>query len=99
MKIPAFSLALLCVALCSCERGANVKLRGVGDDPTWISSDEARRIGEQLITNRYPQAQIVWALGTGRTFTYRFATNGTVLPLEVVVDRETREAKFESSSP
>jgi hypothetical protein len=98
MKIPALLLALLCVALCSCERSPNVKLGGVGDDPTWISSGETRRVGEQLITNRYPQAQLVSELGEGRTFTYRFSTNGTVSQMAVVVDRKTGKARFESST-
>ena len=77
---------------------ANPKVRLGGDDPTWISTDETRRVGEQLTTNRYPQAQLVQELGMGQTVIYRFATNGTVLPESVVVDRKTGKASFESPS-
>ena len=98
MRIPTLLFALICVALCSCERSPKVKLGGVGDDPTWITTDETRRLGEQLITNRYPQAQLVSEIGEGRTFTYRFSTNGTVSQMAVVVDRKTGKARFESST-
>jgi hypothetical protein len=64
----------------------------------WISADETRRVGERLIAGRYPEAQVVSELGIGPTFTYRFATNGTVLPLSVVVDRKTGKARFETLS-
>jgi len=96
MRIPTLLLALLCIPFSSCERSPKYKLGG--DDPTWISAEETRRVGERLITNRYPRAQLVEELGMGRTFAYRFATNGTVLPMSVVVDRKTGKAKFESSS-
>jgi hypothetical protein len=98
MKVPALLFASLCFALCSCERSPKVKLGGVRDDPTWITTDETRRVGEQLITNRYPQAQLVSELGEGRRFTYRFSTNGTVSQTDVVVDRKTGKARFESST-
>jgi hypothetical protein len=71
---------------------------GIGEDPTWLSNHETLRIGEKLLTNRYPQAQLVEALTEGRTCTYRFTTNGTVAPLAVVVDRITGKAKFQKVS-
>ena len=43
----------------------------------------------------YPQAQIVSESGQGQIYTYRFATNGTVLPLAVVVDRKAGKGRFE----
>ena len=98
MRIPTLFFALLCIGLCSCERSLKVKLGGVGDDPTWITTDETRRVGEQLVTNRYPHAQIVEELGMGQIFRYRFATNDRVLPMSAVVDRKTGRARFESSS-
>jgi hypothetical protein len=98
MRTPTLLIVLLCVALCSCERSPKVKLGGVGDDPTWISSDETRRVGEQLITNRYPRAQIVEELGMGQIVRYRFATNDRALPMSAVVDRKTGKARFESSN-
>ena len=98
MRISTLLFALLCATLCSCDQSPKIKLGGVGDDPTWISTDETRRVGEQLLTNRYPQAHIVSLLGEGQTWTFRFATNGTVSPVAVVVDRKTAKAKFESVS-
>ena len=96
MNIPALLLALLCLTFCSCDHGPKVKFVG-GDDPAWISADETRQVGEQLILSRYPKAQVISELGVGPTVTYRFATNGTVLPVSAVVDRKTGKARFESS--
>ena len=86
--------ASVCVALCSCGGYPAVKV-GVGDDPTWIPAEATRQVGEKLITNRYPRAEIVEEVGIGPIFKYRFATNDTVLPLTVVVDRKTGKARFE----
>ena len=88
-------LALLCVTLCSCERKPEVRLGGVGNDPTWISNDETRQVGMQLLTNRYPQARIVTSIGNGQISTYYFATNDKVMPVAVVVNRKTGKARFE----
>ena len=63
-------------------------------DPSWISQDETRRIGEQLWTNNYPQARFVELRAFGQTWTYRFATNGTVSSEAIVVDRKTGKATF-----
>ena len=93
------TLALLCVVLCSCERDPTITLGGAGDEPGWLSAEATRRAGEQLIAERYPQAQIVSEIGMGQTFTYRFATNGTNSPLSAVVDRKTGKARFEKPSP
>jgi len=54
-----------------------------------------RSDAERLITNRYPHAQVVEERGGGQTFGYRFATNGTVLPISVIVDRKAGKARFE----
>jgi hypothetical protein len=97
MRVLIHLLALICIVLCSCDRSSQVKLV-VGDDPTWISAEETRRVGERLIADRYPQAQVVSELGVRQTFTYRFETNGTVVPMSVVVDRKTGKARFETSS-
>jgi len=51
-----------------------------------------------LLLNRYPQAEIVSEQGEGPTRTYRFSTNGTVVPVVVVVDRKTAKARFEKVS-
>ena len=97
MRIQTFTLILMCLVLCSCSHSSKILVGGIGEDPDWVSNDQARRIGWRLLTNSYPQAQIVTELGEGRTVTYRFATNGTVLPMAVVVDRKTGKASFESS--
>lgn len=70
----------------------------MGDEQTWISTDETRRVAERLVTNCYPQARITEELGMGRTFKYRFEANGTNLPVAIVVDREKGKAKFEDLS-
>jgi|SRR5688572_16168977 len=98
MRILRLLLALLCFGFASCERSPKYRLGGIGDDPTWISTHATRQIGEQLITNRYPYAQIVEELGNGQKFTYRFVTNGTVVPVSVIVDRKTGVARFVTSS-
>ena len=91
------------MTLCSCERSPKIKLGGVGDDPTWISSDESRQVEMQLLTNRYPHARIVSQLTVGQTCTYRFTTNiethlSPLVPVAVVVDRKTAKATFENVS-
>ena len=88
------ALALLCVALCSCQRHHKVNV-AVGDDPAWISNDRTREIGEQFITNRYPNARIVEERGAGQFFAYRFSTNDNLLPLTAIVNRKTGKARFE----
>ena len=54
-----------------------------------------RQVGLELITNRSPGAELVEEVGNGPISKYRFATNDTVLPLTVVVDRKTGKARFE----
>lgn len=60
-----------------------------------LSTDETRRVAMHVLLNRYPQAQIASERNEGQTWTYRFSTNGTTLPVAVVVDRKTAKARFE----
>ena len=89
------ALWLVVLSLCSCSRepdppgGAGAKL---------ISLDRTRAVAMHVLLNRHPQAQIVSESGEGRTWTYRFATNGTLVPLAVVVDRKAGKARFEKVS-
>lgn len=89
-------LALLAVGLllCACSRTPSSS-SDKGDEATWISTDETRRVGMHVLLNRYPQAQIVSELKEGRTWRYRFSTNGITLPVVVVVDRKAAKARFE----
>ena len=98
MKILTLLAALLCVVICSCSQILKVRLSGVGADPTWISNDETRQVGMQLLTNRYPNAQIVTSIGEGQICKYLFTTNGANVPVVVVVDRKTGKARFENVS-
>jgi hypothetical protein len=95
MRILPLLFCVMCLLLCSCDRTPKAKIL-LGGNPAWISTDETRRLGEQLMTNRYPQAIIVSEFIDGQTATYWFSTNSTVLPISVVVDRKARKAKFES---
>lgn len=85
---------LLALVLCSCSQesdsSSNVPL---------ISTDETRRVAMHVLLNRYPKAEIVSEQTTGPTATYRFATNGTTVPLIVVVDRKAGKAHFERVNP
>ena len=94
MKIVLF---LFCLALCSCSRTPTPP-SSTGDDSTLISTDETRKVGMHVLLNRYPQAEIVSEQGEGQTWKYRFSTNGTVVPVVLVVDRKAGKAKFESVS-
>lgn len=87
----------VCLALCSCERSPQPNPGG--DKAKLISTDETRRVGMHVLLNRYPQAEIVSERNDGSISTYRFSTNGTVLPMAVVVDRKTSKARFESVKP
>lgn len=89
------ALWLVVLSICSCSRessppgGAKAKL---------ISLDRTREVAMHVLLNRHPQAQIVSESGDGRTWTYRFVTNGTLVPLAVVVDRKAGKARFEKVS-
>ena len=93
MKI---ALLLLSLLLCSCSRSPSPPAGG--GNPAWLTLDKTREVGMHVLLNRYPQAQIVSELGEGRTWTYRFATNGTLVPLALVVDRKAGKARFEKLS-
>ena len=92
MKI-AWCVALLW--LCSCSREPSAE---GGAEAKLISIDRTREVAMHVLLNRHPQAQIVSESGDGRTWTYRFATNGTLVPLAVVVDRKAGKAKFQKVS-
>lgn len=96
MKTSPFLIALLCVALCSCERSAQTGTGGAGDGSKLTSTDETRRIAMHVLLNRYPQAEIVSESSGELTSRYRFSTNGVVLPVVVVVDRKAGKARFEN---
>ena len=49
-----------------------------------------------VLLNRYPHAEIVSERAEGQNWRYRFSTNGTVVPSEIVVDRKAAKAHFES---
>ena len=93
MKI---ALLLICLGLCSCSRDAASP--PAGKDGKMISTDETRRVAMHVLLNRYPKAEIVSESNDGQTWKYRFSTNGTVVPVVVVVDRKTAKARFENSS-
>lgn len=89
-------LLLVGLALCGvgCDRDPASKL-SVGQDAKLTSTDETRQIAMHVLLNRYPEAQIVNELINGATATYWCATNGTTLPVVVVVDRKAAKAHFE----
>ncbi len=88
-------MLVLCMGLCSCGRGPD---GGGGNASKLRSMDETRQIGMHVLLNRYPQAQIVSESTEGQNWKYRFSTNGVVLPLVVVVDRKSGQARFEKAS-
>lgn len=99
MRIRAVAIVLLCLNLCSCSESPTVRLGGVGDDPSWIRPDEARRMGDQLIARSgYVHAQIVEERGEWQLLRYRYATNDILVPVTVVVDRKTGKARLERVS-
>ena len=88
-------LFLLSVLLCSCSEQPSAK---DGAAVKKISLDRTREVAMHVLLNRHPGAQIVSESGSGLTWTYRFATNGTLVPLAVVVDRKAGKARFEKVS-
>ena len=86
---------LVFLLVCSCSREPSPE---VGTDAKLISLERTREVAMHVLLNRHPQAQIVSESGDGRTWTYRFATNGTLVPLAVVVDRKAGKARFEKVS-
>jgi|ERR1043165_78018 hypothetical protein len=97
MRVLALISIFLCILLCSCHRDSKLHLGG-GEDTSWISAGETERVAEHFLTNRYPGARFDSLLANGATWRYRFSTNGTTLPVAVlvVVDRKTGKARFEN---
>jgi hypothetical protein len=89
-------LLLIFLGLCSCSREASSS--GRDNDVKLISADETRQVAMHVLLNRYPKAELVSEQGDGSTWRYRFATNGTTVPAEVVVDRKAGKAHFEKVS-
>ena len=89
------ALLLVGLLLCACSR-TPTPTSGSDDESSWISTDETRRVGMHVLLNRYTQAQIVSESKEGQTWRYRFATNGTTLPVVLVVDRKAAKARFEN---
>jgi hypothetical protein len=89
------ALFLLPILLCSCSEQPSTK---DGAAVKKISLDRTREVAMHVLLNRHPEAQIVSESGNGRIWTYRFATNGTLVPLAVVVDRKAGKARFEKVS-
>jgi hypothetical protein len=85
------ALLLGCLLVCSCSKEST---SNPSDAATLISTDRTRQVAMHVLLNRYPEAQIVSEAIEGPTATYRFATNGTTVPLLVVVDRKAAKARF-----
>jgi hypothetical protein len=86
---------LLLVGLALCGVGCDSKSSTSSESGKIISTDETRQVAMHVLLNRYPEAQIVDEQINGATATYRCATNGTMLPVVVVVDRKAAKAHFE----
>ena len=89
------ALFLVSILLCSCSEQPSAN---DGSAVKKISLDQTREVAMHVLLNRHPGAQIVSESGKGRTWTYRFATNGTLVPLAVVVDRKVGKATFQKVS-
>jgi hypothetical protein len=86
------ALLLSCFLVCSCSKEESPSNQS--NAATLISTDRTRQVAMHVLLNRYPEAQIVSEVIEGPTATYRFATNGTTVPLLVVVDRKAAKARF-----
>ena len=71
------ALFLISILLCSCSEQPSPK---DGTALKKISLDRTREVAMHVLLNRHPDAQIVSESGDGRMWTYRFATNGTLVP-------------------
>lgn len=89
------ALFLISILLCSCSEEPSANDSAAVKK---ISLDRTREVAMHVLLNRHPGAQIVSESGSGRTWTYRFATNGTLVPVAVVVDRKAGKARFQKVS-
>ena len=96
-QILRIALLFVCLLLGSCSRQPALE-SGAAAEAKWLSTDRTRQVGMHVLLNRYPKAEIVSEVGAGQLWTYRFATNGVVLPVAVVVDRKAGTARFENVS-
>jgi hypothetical protein len=91
MKIVA--IILTCFALCSCANHHPARLQ-IGDDPTWITWDDAIRLAQELLaTKGYPDAKCVSSEVAGKDCQFVFQTQDTLRVL-VHVDRKSKHAKI-----
>ena len=68
------------------------------DDPSWISYDQARKSALEFISqNGYLNVHITVEEQIGRFPKYKFATNGIIAPLKIMVDRQTSKVGYDYS--
>ena len=81
------------LSFCSCsEKGQRLPM---GDDPTWVSAEAARKLCEDFLKRQgYTNAQIAGETAMREKCWYVFATNGTTVPLNVMVDRKSKEVGY-----
>jgi hypothetical protein len=81
------------LSICSCsDKGQRLPM---GDDPSWVSEEAARKLCEDFLRKRgYTNAQIEGETAMREKCWYVFATNGTTAPLKVMVDRKSREVGY-----
>jgi hypothetical protein len=91
MRVLILSVVVL-LAACS-ERP---HIGGVGDPPSWVSTDRLRPMVEQYIAKRgYKNARLVEERGQGQFFRYRFAIGDVLVAESVVVDRKSGRITLE----
>jgi hypothetical protein len=96
MRIPSIVLLLVLLLVCSCSTKRAIQVE-IGDYPSWITQEQTRKIGLEFIARKgYTNAVIVVESGGHQFFEYHYATNNAVLPITVLVDRKTSNAKFVS---
>ena len=89
MKISWWVL-LVSLFFCSCG-----KVELGEEPPSWVTSNEAERIADQFVALKgYEKAKKVEERGAWGFYRYRYATNDTVLPFTVEVDRKRGKAYF-----
>ncbi len=93
MKSFILIVALAALSICSCsDKGPRLP---IGDDPSWISSDAARKLCEGFLQRQgYTSATVVGQTVMREKCWYAFETNGAVAPLKVEVDRKSRKVGY-----
>ncbi len=98
MRVPILISVFLCFLVSSCsDRSSRLS---IGGDPSWISAERALELCRSFLQrNGYTNAAVQDELMVREQCTFRFSTNGVMVPVKVLVNRKTEKVWYEPPKP